>query len=220
MILFLEKADPTQSQRSAAFWSVVGVIAGLVVILTLSDLPWDDIINTLGCSFYRFQCHSKPNNDEKIVDKKLHLSDSSLDALNSQIKNKSTSDGRIISNGMNYHVTDAVWNPEYSCNQTSSNSTDDAHHRIDQTRTPDDALIQSFALATIEKQRQKELEDKRIYAVNMNEFTSSPSENKDPVDTMITWTEQLQDQLKNKTSRETSVCSTKQLIHSSNTSDC
>ncbi|CAF4611296.1 unnamed protein product [Rotaria sp. Silwood1] len=212
--------DPTQNQRSAAFWSVLGVVTGLVVILTLSDLPWEDIINTIGCKCYRLKCCSKQNDDENNNEKDLHSSDSSINDHNLRIENMSTSDGTQTSNGMNYHVMNTVWNPEHIHNQTSLNFQNNRYRTPDQSTTPDNVLIQSFTAATLAKQKQKELDDKRIYAVDINESTNSTSKTNDPVNTMVNWTQQLQEQLRNKKARETSASSTKQLIHASNISDC
>ncbi|CAF5105740.1 unnamed protein product, partial [Rotaria magnacalcarata] len=139
---------------------------------------------------------------------------------NIRVKNKSISDGTTPSNEFNYRVMDTVWNPEYIHDQKPSNPQYNGYFSPDQSRTPDNILIQSFAAVTMTKQQQKELEDKRIYAVNIDDSTNSTSKTKDPVNTMISWTEQLQEQLRNKKSRETSANSTKQLIPSLNTSDC
>lgn len=50
---------------------------------------------------------------------------------------------------------------------------------------------------------------------NSHVNTKEPrSKGKDPVDSMVNWTQQLQEQLKSKNTRETSASSTKQLIHS------
>ncbi|CAF2496182.1 unnamed protein product [Rotaria sp. Silwood2] len=212
--------DPTQSQRSAAFWSVLGVVIGLVIILTLSDLPWENIINTIGCTCYRLKCCSEQNDDENINEKDLHASNSSISDNNLRVKNISTSDGILTSNGTNYHVMNTVWNPEHIHNQTLLNSQNNGYRTLNQSTTPDNVLIQSFTVATMAKQKQKELDDEHIYAVDINESTNSTLKTKDPINTMVNWTQQLQEQLRNKKTRETSVSSTKQLIHSSNISDC
>jgi hypothetical protein len=110
----------------------------------------------------------------------------------------------------------SVWDPEYIDNQISTKSQYYGYRSPDFIKTPNNANIQSFAAAVVAKQKQKQFEDNRVYAVNINEPTSKP---KDHVDTMINWTQQLQQQLRNKTARETSAGSTKQLIHSSNSNN-
>ncbi|CAF2040253.1 unnamed protein product [Rotaria magnacalcarata] len=216
----INRTDPTENDRVTAFWSVVGVVAGLVVILALSDLPWGDIIKIIGCSGCRSKSCCKYYDGAKMTEKNLRLSDSPVNDQNIRVKNKSISDGTTPSNEFNYRVMDTVWNPEYIHDQKPSNPQYNGYFSPDQSRTPDNILIQSFAAVTMTKQQQKELEDKRIYAVNIDDSTNSTSKTKDPVNTMISWTEQLQEQLRNKKSRETSANSTKQLIPSLNTSDC
>ncbi|CAF1519957.1 unnamed protein product [Rotaria sordida] len=212
--------DPTQSQRLAAFWSVLGVVSGLVALLTLSDLPWRDIITTIGCTCHGLKCCSKQNDDDENINENiLHSSDLSINDHNLRVNNMSTSDERLTSNGINYHIMDTVWNPEHIHKQTLLNSENNTYRTPDQSTTPSNALIQPFAAATMAKKKQKELEDKHIYAVDINETTNSTLNTKDPVNTMINWTQQLQEQLRNTKARESSASSTKQLLSSSNTSD-
>jgi len=117
---------------------------------------------------------------------------------------------------MNYHVMNSVWDPEYIPNPTPINAQYNGYRSPDQNKIPENLYIQSFASLAIAKRKQKELENQRVYAVNINEPTSKP---KDPVDTMVNWTQQLQEQLRNKKPRQTSASSTKQLIHSLNSND-
>jgi transcriptional regulator NrdR family protein len=109
-----------------------------------------------------------------------------------------------------------VWEPEYIRNQTPIKPQYNGYRSPDQTTTFDNTNIQSFATVVMAKQKQKEIDDKRIYAVNINEPTAKT---KNSVDTMVNWTQQLQEQLRNKKSRETSASSTNQLIHSSNSNN-
>jgi len=212
----LAKPDPTQSQRSAAFWSVFGIVCALVVILTLSDLPWGDIFSAIGCSCNCFKCCSKQNNGEHMNVNDLHVSDSPTNDQNYEIETHSMSYGSSAPTRVSYHVMNSVWDPEYIDNQISSKPQSYGYRSPDVSHTPNNANIQSFTAAVIAKQKQKQIEDNRVYAVNINEPISKP---KDHVDTMINWTQQLQQQLRNKTARETSASSTKQLIHSSNSND-
>jgi hypothetical protein len=109
-----------------------------------------------------------------------------------------------------------VWEPEYIRNQTPIKPQYNGYRSPDQTTTFDNTNIQSFATVVMAKQKQKEIDDKRIYAVNINEPTAKT---KNSVDTMVNWTQQLQEQLRNKKPRETSASSTNQLIHSSNSNN-
>ena len=62
----LANDDPTRSQRSTALWFVVSVICDLVVLLTLSDLSWDEIARTIGCPWYRMKYCSSNDDDDKM----------------------------------------------------------------------------------------------------------------------------------------------------------
>jgi len=110
-----------------------------------------------------------------------------------------------------------VWDTEYARNQTPTNPQYNGYLSPDQHQTFNNVKIQSYVELTQTKQKPQTPEDKRIYAVNIKEPTSKT---KDPSDTMVNWTQQLQEQLKTKRSRETSASSTKQLVHSTNSNDC
>jgi hypothetical protein len=222
LVLLLAKDDPTNGNRLSAFWSVVGVVCSLVFILTLSDLPWKSILNAIGRLFRRFTCCSKQNDDDddgNMNDKNLRLSDSPTNDHSSEGKLISIPGGTTTARGMNYHVMNTVWDPEHIRNETSPNPKYNGYRSSNQRTTPDNALIQSFATTVMAREKQKELDEKRVFAVNINEPRKLTSQSKDPVDTMVSWTQQLQEQLRNPKSRETSASSTKQLIHSSNTND-
>jgi len=111
-----------------------------------------------------------------------------------------------------------VWNPEQLRNETPANPQYNGYRSPDQYTTPDNALIQSFAAVVMAKQKEKEIEDKRVYAVDIVEQNNSTSKTRNPADTMVSWTQQLQEQLKNKP-RPTSGNSTKALIQSENTDE-
>jgi hypothetical protein len=207
--------DPTQNKRTAAFWSVLGIVVGLVVILTLSDLPWEDLLTAIGCSFSCFNCCSKKDDNEKIQEADLRLSDSPINDYSSGTKNTPMAFETPAPKRMNYHVMNTVWNPEDMNNQTRGNPQYNGYRSPIQPKTPDTALQQSSAYVNTVKQN--ESADKRIYAVNMNEPKQSKAKN--PADTMVSWTQQLQEQLKAKKPRETSASSTQQLVHSSNNDD-
>jgi hypothetical protein len=125
-------------------------------------------------------------------------------------------DGTLTPQGTNYHVMSTVWDPEYKHNQTPITPQYNGYRSPDQNIIPNDSHAQTFAAVVMAKQNQKQFEDNRIYAVNINE---PKSKTKDPVDTMVNWTQQLQEQLRNKKARETSASSTKQLVHSSDAND-
>ncbi len=173
-------------------------------------------MSAIGCSCNCFKCCSKRNDAEHINENDLRLQDSPTNDQNYEIKNLSISDGSSAPTRVSYHVMNSVWDPEYIDNQISTKSQYYGYRSPDFIKTPNNANIQSFAAAVVAKQKQKQFEDNRVYAVNINEPTSKP---KDHVDTMINWTQQLQQQLRNKTARETSAGSTKQLIHSSNSNN-
>ncbi len=116
------------------------------------------------------------------------------------------------SKGINYHVMNTIWNPEQLDNETPSNPQYDGYRPPDQNTTPNNILIQSFATSVMAKQKEKELEEKRVYAVDIIEENNSSTRTKTPVGTMMSWTQQLQEQLKTKPTRPTSASSTKELI--------
>jgi hypothetical protein len=167
-------------------------------------------MTALGCSCPNFKCCSKEKDDEND----LRLSDSPANDQNLGRKQMSPNDGIPVSQGKGYQVMNTVWNPELINNQTPRNPQYNGYRSPDQHKSPDNTLIQSFAAVAAAKQKQKE--DKRVYAVDIDGSTKSTSKAKDPADTMVSWTQQLQEQLRNKNTRETSASSTKQLIHSSN----
>ncbi|CAF4043699.1 unnamed protein product [Rotaria magnacalcarata] len=101
----INRTDPTENDRATAFWSVVGVVAGLVVILALSDLPWGDIIKIIGCSGCRSKSCCKYYDGAKMTEKNLRLSDSPVNDQNIRVKNKSISDGTTPSNEFNYRLS-------------------------------------------------------------------------------------------------------------------
>lgn len=210
----LAKDDPTQSQRSAAFWSVFGVVCSLVALLTISDLPWEDIGAALGCPWYNVKCCAKGNandEDQLDMDRAHYPGDNDTSRFEPQLATTSKPSNR----GMNYHVMNTVWNPEHLRPETSTNG----FHSPNQSTTPDNVLIQSFAAAMIEKRKQKQLEEKRVYAVNLqptDNVTAAAASKTDrttnPTETMISWTQQLQEQLKSRSIRQASANSTRDLI--------
>ncbi len=116
------------------------------------------------------------------------------------------------SKGINYHVMNTIWNPEQFRSESPSNPQYDGYKSSDQNTTPNNILIQSFATNVMAKQKEKELEEKRVYAVDIIEENNSSTRTKTPVGTMMSWTQQLQEQLKTKPTRPTSASSTKELI--------
>jgi hypothetical protein len=162
-------------------------------------------MTALGCSCHCLNCCSQQNEGEHFIENDIRLLNSPTNDYNYGIS---------AQKGMNYHVMNTVWDPEYMRNQSPINPQYNGYLSPDQSKTPDNSHIQSFATTVIAKQKQ--VDDKRIYAVNINEPTSK---SKDPVDTMVNWTQQLQEQLRNKKPRETSAGSTKQLLRSSNSND-
>jgi hypothetical protein len=107
-----------------------------------------------------------------------------------------------------------IWNPEQLRSETPNNPQYNGYQSLDERTTPNDVNIQSFAAAILAKQKSKEVEQNHIYAVDIISSESPISKAKDPVDTMVSWTQQLQDQLKTKSTRPTSGSSTKELIES------
>lgn len=209
-----QKEDPTKSQRSAAFWSVFGVVCSLVALLTISDLPWDDIGTALGCPWYDFKCCPKGNvNDEDQLD----IDGTHYPAMNdfSGPDPHLGTTSKLSNRGTNFHVMNTVWNPEHVRPETSMNGQSNGFRSPDQTTTPDNVLIQSFAAAMIEKRKQKQLEEKRVYAVNLQPTSNVSTTNTttaNPTETMVSWTQQLQEQLKSRSIRQVSANSQKELI--------
>ena len=207
-LFLLANDDPTRSQRSAAFWSVFGVVCGLVVLLTLSDLPWDEIARTLGCPWYRGKCCSNQDDDDEMENDRA---DSENNLLTSQVIVSNASSSR----GINYPVMNTIWNPDHLSSETPTNPQNlTTQAPVDQQTTPNNVLIQSFAAVVLAKQKAKEIEEKRVYAVDIIDSNDEPGKSKTAADTMVSWTQQLQEQLKQKSTRPTSASSTKELIQS------
>lgn len=207
--------DPTQSQRSAAFWSVVGVVCGLVVLLTLSDLPWDEIAMTIGCPWFKLKCCGNTDEDDDDYDINVNnprLSDTL--AADPSITTKQIIVPGTTSRGVNYHVMNTVWNPDQLINETATNPQYVPYQTPDQRTTPNNVLIQSFATAVLARQKEKQLDERRVYAVDLVEDENSTTKSKSPADTMVSWTKQLQEQLKTTEKRPTSSSSTSQLVQS------
>lgn len=205
--------DPTRSQRSAAFWSVFGVVCGLVVLLTLSDLPWDEIARVIGCPWYRLKCCSNHDEDDEPEINRIPSADSAHNLLTNQVIVSNNSSSK----GINYQVMNTVWNPDqlHTENPTNPQYINSPPSVPDQQTTPNNALIQSFAAVVLAKHKAKEIEDKRVYAVDIIESHKEEAEkHRTPAETMVSWTQQLQEQLKQKSTRPTSGSSTKGLIQS------
>lgn len=190
-------------------------MCSLVALLTISDLPWDDIARTVGCPWFRFKCCTHAAEEDDDFDgRQFNLSDSPTSPDQSVVTMSKTS-----TKGQNYHVMNTVWNPE-QIRRDPTVSTSQPWNGVrspDQRTTPDNVLIQSFAAAVIEKQKQKQLENKRVYAVDINENRDRSS---NPTETMVSWPQQLQEQLKSKSAaRENSASSTRQLMPASNVTD-
>ncbi|CAF2038172.1 unnamed protein product [Rotaria magnacalcarata] len=213
--------DPTKAQRSAAFWTVFSIVSSLVVLLTLSDLPWSEICTAIGCPWYRFKCCSNRDigdEDEDEINVNNHRS------IDSPINESNLLTKEIIlpgtkAKGTNYHVMDVVWNPEHSPNEIPPKHQFNEYRSLDESKTPNNILIQSFASGFIAKEKEKKLQEKSIYAVDIVEQNNSTSKMKNPADTMISWTQQLQEQLKSKQSRPISASSTRQLIQTDNNNE-
>ncbi|CAF1023523.1 unnamed protein product [Adineta ricciae] len=179
-----EVPGSTENQRKIAFWTVLGVVIAIIVILTLSDLPWVDIVTSIGCGNY---CQTNKDAHVEMYDDNLDFSGSPTNDGNYSRKVVPVNDGKPS----DYHVRTAVWTPEYETDQIS------AGHR-----------------STNRNMQEREIDSRRVYAVDINQSTKAASKHKDPADTMVSWTQQLQEQLRNKQPRQTSAGSTKQLVHS------
>ena len=212
MFFFPASDDPTRSQRSAAFWSVFGVVCGLVVLLTLSDLPWDEIARVIGCPWYRLKCCSNHDEDDEIDINRIPSADSEHNLLANQVIVSNNASSR----GINYQVMNTVWNPDQlgTENPTNPQYINSQPPLPEQQTTPNNALIQSFAAVVLAKHKAKEIEDKRVYAVDIIESKEEGGKRRTPAETMVSWTQQLQEQLKQKSTRPTSGSSTKGLIQS------
>lgn len=207
------KKDPGESQRLAAFWSVLGVVCSLVVLLTISDLPWDDIGHNLGCPWFSCRCCSKANPAE--ID---NLDNADFQAPETPVPMNNedfVTVSREQNKGVNYQVMNTIWNPDRIRREITSNPSRYGARSPDQSVTPDNILIKSFAAAVVEKQRQK-----RVPQVDPGPIPENAQERvQSPVENMVNWTQQLQEQLKSDSNRENSASSTKKLISPSNKTD-
>jgi hypothetical protein len=171
---------------------VVGVVSGLVVLLTISDLPWESIFVTMGCSC---RCGSEPNDRKQIQQIATQLS-------NSPGSDQQSSPDGITAKGMNYHVRTAIWNPNQPTLGTPVKTEYDGYQS-----PPIRTNIHSMADVVLAKQKQSASDEKGAQAVNATEPTGKQS-----VDSMFNWTRQLQDQLRNNSPGATSSNSVQPLI--------
>ena len=174
---------------------------------------------TIGCPWYKFKCCSDPDDDEDDINvNNIRLNDSPTNENNlvtEQIHMPGTS-----SRGINYHIMNTIWNPEHLRNETPLNPQYNGYQSPDQRTTPNNVLIQSFAATVLARQKEKQLEGKRVYAVDIIEENDAEGKSKTPVETMVSWTKQLQEQLKTKEqTRPLSGSSTKELIQSEITNE-
>lgn len=198
--MIVAKDDADGGQRFAAFWSVLGVVTGLVVLLTVSDLPWEDILSAIGCSFHRFTCCSKDDDDQTNKNgNDFDISDSTTGVYDTQRGKKLSLPSDMIGSGKaNYHVMNTVWDPEYANHQPSNNIQYNGYRSPEQFNSSTNSNIKSYTNVITVQSKEK---------------------SKDSIDAMVNWTQQLQEQLKHKTPRETSASSTKQLIHKTTSND-
>lgn len=186
----IEQTDPTAGDRKTAFWSVLGVVIGLIVFLTLSDLPWEDIISALGCSFHCFGCCPSKNKEEDSNENDLDQTDSPIVYEGYGGKKLSLPDETSAPRTTNYQIMNTTWTPEYTNNRFNSSKAS--------------SPVSSFQ------------QNQQVYAVNVNQ---PKSRSNDSVDAMANWSKQLQHQLKNPRPHQSSADSTKQLIHKTYSSD-
>ena len=192
LFLLSEAPDPTESRRLAAFWSVVGVVSGLVFLLTISDLPWESIFVAMGCTC---KCTSEQSDRKQIQQIATHLS-------GSPGNNQQPPPAGVTAKGMNYHVRTAIWNPDQPTFGTPVKTQYDGYHS-----PPIHTNIHSVADAVLAKKNQEASDEKHAHGAN----TTEPSGTKS-VDTMFSWPRQLQDQLRNSTPSATSSNSVRPLI--------
>ncbi|CAF1025493.1 unnamed protein product [Didymodactylos carnosus] len=207
--------DALQGQRRAAFLAVLGVVVGLVGILTLSDLPWSDIARYFRCPWISCRCISGNSGD---VDEDDEIS------MNGENEQQTTAQIQKLKN-TNYHVMDTVWNPD-SLVEINHDEIVEARASVLQSRyngyispppraetrisnnvtSPDNQLIKSFA-AIVAKQQEKKNKISQIYAVDLPATHSieTPITTKigdktisTPSKIITPWTVQLQQELRNK----------------------
>ena len=151
-------------------------------LLTVSDLPWTSILSAMGCTC---KCCSEHNDRKQIEKIATHLS-------HSPGAGGGDNPGGAAEKGMNYHVRTALWNPDQPKSGTPVKTEYDRYHsppiHTNIHFVPDAALTQA------------------------NPDNAGKNDGKDSVDTMVGWTRQLQDQLRNKSPGVTSSNSVRPLI--------
>ena len=182
-MFFLVTEDPKENKRVAAFWSVLGVIVGLIVLLIISDLPWSDILTAIGCSCHRSTCCGKENHSKNMNNNYLRFTDSPTNDWNSGVQVSPTPNG---STGFSHQAI----------RQKSP-----VHVQYSGYRSPDHTQMPQKSNMT------------RTTNVSYIQTNEPRSKGKDPIDSMANWTQQLETQLKTKNARASSASSTKQLIH-------
>lgn len=186
-----------------------------MVLLTLSDLPWDEIALTVGCPWFKLKCCCPSGEDDEDMNiNAIPLSESPT--TDSAMVTQQIPIAGASARGVNYHIMNTVWNPEHLRTDSPSNPQYNGYQSPDLQTTPNNLLIQSFAAVVLAKKKEKQIDEKRVYAVNIVDDQEQSVKPKHPADTMVSWTRQLQEQLKNNSQspRPTSASSTKELIQS------
>jgi hypothetical protein len=170
------------------------------------------MLDAVGCSSKCCPCCLDNEKQDDVNNRILcYPSDISRSDSKLNLKQDETPD-RMPKKSKNYHMVSTVWNPDVMGADSGTAPPYDGYRSTDQFKTPSHADIQSFGTNMVAKLREKELNDQRVYAMNMSEPTEANLKGNDPVDTMISWTQQLQEQLRATPERTGSGNSTKRLI--------
>lgn len=106
----LEIANPDEKNRLAAFWSVMSVVSVILLLLTLSDVPWHKIISRVSFLSRKFECCSSVENEEKMVRKAIAKSQMP-DSTSYQGITKVSIGSGFAAKTVNCHVISTVWKP-------------------------------------------------------------------------------------------------------------
>lgn len=122
-IFCLELENPKARDRVIAFWCVVGFACAAIVLLTITDLPFEDLCLVLGCSTKCFRCSSSTSPVEKVETKRVDLSNFRPNVAHSGVSPSSIPEETTVGQQQpsNYQMMCKVWNSEKKCYETTTN---------------------------------------------------------------------------------------------------
>ena len=188
------------------------MVCSIIILLSLSDLPWEDVLIISGCSPTIFKCCEKNLDEEKMIKNALQISTIGPETSPDTVKSVPMRQENGPTN-IKYHVLTKIWGisapsstttPHYD-GYVSPMAKADHDHNINKS-TNDDPTQQSDEIRNI-----NETID-RMHTLTPIETIQSPTTTVVTSDSLFDWTKQIQYELRKTSSRQTSADSKQQLI--------